>query len=155
VCHKLINAGQHLLQYESRFSKWFGILRNVATQLFTTAGAAELFQYTVSHFSHIIPTFCYSCFIQAVTMYWLSYAEAHNSDHKVSCNNAMALGFSGEMAEELHPWKSQQIVMRSHNRQIFTPINLLQKSLVLGLGCPNFTDFPYPKFEFERKIAVE
>lgn len=63
-------------------------------------------------------------------MYWLSYAEAHNLDDKVSCNNAMTLGFSGEMAEELHPWKNQQIVMRSHNRQIFTPINLLQKSLV-------------------------
>jgi len=63
-------------------------------------------------------------------MYWLSYAEALNSNEKVFCSNAMALGFSGEMAGELHPWKNQQIVMRSHNRQIFTPINLLQKSLV-------------------------
>jgi hypothetical protein len=39
-------------------------------------------------------------------MYWLSYAEAHNLDDKVSCSNAMALGFSGEMAGELHLGKS-------------------------------------------------
>lgn len=67
-------------------------------------------------------------------MYWLSYAEAHNSDDKVSCNNAMALGFSGEMAEELHPWKNQQIVMRSHTIGRFLHPSTCCRSLWFRVG---------------------